>query len=642
MDAHPAYPRSPARMSLVDVALTLLAIAASVTVISGLARRVGLSAPLALIVVGVVVSYVPFIPEPTLSPEVVLFGLLPPLLYSAAIRTSLVDFRANKGAIGSLSVGLVLFTAAGVGLVAWWLLPIPFAVAFALGAVVGPPDAVAATAVARRIGLPRRVVTILEGESLVNDATALVSLRTAIAAFAAGGGVTFATVALDFGWAVLGGVAVGAAVALGIAQVRRRVTEPAIDTSISFMVPFLAYLPAEALHTSGVLAVVVAGLLLGHQSPVVQTASSRLSERINWSTVQFLLENTVFLMIGLQMRRIVSDVAASELGLGRIVLVCGAVLLAVMLLRPMWVFPFRWLADHIGREGAAHSDTPWSHNAVLSWAGMRGVVTLAAAFVLPEDTPHREVLVLTAMVVTVGTLLIQGTTLPWLARTLNVRGPDPREDALQEATILQSSVAAGLQALEKCDDADEDSIELLRSRAENRTNIVWERLGQGREDGLETPSETYRRLRMVMLRAEREELLRIRDAGTVDHEVLSHVMGQLDIEESMLDRIEERTSTLRDEPLLPPERPDDECAHLAAHHDRFVAPTTPHGCPDCLREGLQWVHLRLCLECGNVGCCNSSVGRHADKHFSETRHPVMRSFEPGEEWRWCYVDERLG
>jgi CPA1 family monovalent cation:H+ antiporter len=145
-----------------------------------------------------------------------------------------------------------------------------------------------------------------------------------------------------------------------------------------------------------------------------------------------------------------------------------------------------------------------------------------------------------------------------------------------------------------------------------------------------------------MLGAEREELLRIRDSGTVDQEVLMHVLGQLDIEESMLDRIEERTSTLRDEPLLPPERPDDECEHLAAHHDRFVAPRTPQGCEECLRDGTTWVHLRLCLDCGHVGCCNSSVGKHADGHYRDVRHPVMRSFEPGEAWRWCFVDEQLG
>jgi CPA1 family monovalent cation:H+ antiporter len=341
------------------------------------------------------------------------------------------------------------------------------------------------------------------------------------------------------------------------------------------------------------------------------------------------------------MRRILRDAGDSGLGWGTITLVCAAVLLSVVVLRPVWVFPFRWLKTRLMTR-TGHVLAPWTDSAVLSWAGMRGVVTLAAALTLPPTTPHRALLVTVAMVVTVGTLLVQGATLPWLARRLGVRGPDPREDALQEASILQSSVAAGLSALEKCEDVEPQMMDLLRERAENRTNIVWERLGQGREDGREPPSETYRRLRMVMLQAERRELLRLRDTRSADHEVLSHVMAQLDVEESMLDRIEERTSALRDDPLLPPERPEDECEHLAAHHDRYVAPNTPHGCADCLREGMQWVHLRLCLDCGNVGCCDSSPGRHAEKHFSTSGHPVMRSFEPGEAWRWCFVDGQLG
>jgi CPA1 family monovalent cation:H+ antiporter len=297
----------------VQIAVTLIAIVATVTVVAGLAKRFGVAAPLALILVGVIASYLPFIAEPQLSSDVVLVGLLPPLLYAAAVRTSLVDFRANKAAIGLLSVGLVLFTAAGVGLVTWWVLGVPFAMAFALGAIVAPPDAVAATAVARRIGLPRRVVTILEGESLVNDATALVSLRTAIAAFTTAGAVSFGTVARDFGWAVVGGVLFGVAVGMGIALVRRHVSDPAIDTSISFIVPYVAYLPAEHYHASGVLAVVVAGLLLGHKSPLVQTASSRLAERINWTTVQFLLENAVFLLIGLQVKQVVQEARAGSM-----------------------------------------------------------------------------------------------------------------------------------------------------------------------------------------------------------------------------------------------------------------------------------------------------------------------------------------
>ena len=626
-----------------ELALTLVVLVAAVIAIAGLARKIGVPPPLALIVTGIAASFVPFIPEPELTPDVVLYGLLPPLLYAAAVRTSLVDFRANTTSIIALSVGLVLFTAAGVGLVTWWLLPVPFAVAFALGAVVAPPDAVAASAVARRIGLPRRVVTILEGESLVNDATALVSLRTAIAAFATAGtaeAVTLGSVAGDFAWAVVGGVGFGVVVAVVVGFVRKSFTDPALDTSLSFIVPFLAFLPAEHYHSSGVLSVVVAGLLLGHKSPVVQNAASRLSERINWASVQFLLENAVFLMIGLQMFRIVSDVSGSGLGWGRVAVLSVVVLLAVVLLRPVYVFPTRWLFGRFDK-GVSHTSRPYAQSAIISWAGMRGVVTLAAAFTLPPDTHYRGVLVWLAMVVTVGTLLLQGTTLPLLARALRVRGPDPREDALQEATILQASVASGLKALEECEDSDPDVIETLRTRAENRTNIVWERLGQGRE-GAETPSETYRRMRMVMLVAERKELLRIRDEGLADQEVLAHVMDQLDIEESMLDRIESRTSDLRDEPMLPVERPEDECQHLAAHHDRFVAPTSPHGCEECLRDGTTWVHLRLCLDCGHVGCCDSSPEKHADAHFHETKHPVMRSFEPGESWRWCFVDNQLG
>ncbi|KQU69341.1 Na+/H+ antiporter [Phycicoccus sp. Root101] len=630
------------------LALTLVAIVAAVIVVAGLSERINVPAPLSLIVVGIGISYISFIKEPVLTPDVVLYGLLPPLLYAAAVRTSLVDFRANTTSILALSVGLVLFTAAGVGLVTWWLIPVPFAVAFALGAVVAPPDAVAATAVARRIGLPRRVVTILEGESLVNDATALVSLRTAIAAFSVAGvgahaaadQVTFGSVALDFAWAVVGGIGFGVVVALVIGLIRRNFTDPAIDTSLSFIVPFVAFLPAEHFESSGVLAVVVAGLLLGHKSPVVQTAASRLSERINWASVQFLLENAVFLMIGLQMRRIVADISDSGLSWGRVVVVTLAVLATVVLLRPLYVFPTRLLFSRFDK-GISPTSRPYAHSAIISWAGMRGVVTLAAAFTLPQETPYRGVLVWIAMVVTVGTLLVQGTTLPLLARWLRVRGPDPREDALQEATILQASVSAGLTALENCDGSDPEVVETLRARAENRTNIVWERLGQGRE-GAETPSETYRRMRMTMLEAERRELLRIRGEGNADQEVLAHVMAQLDIEESMLDRIEDRTSALRDEPMLPVERTEGQCQHLADHHDRFVAPTSPHGCEECLRDGTQWVHLRLCLDCGHVGCCDSSPQKHADAHFHESGHPVMRSFEPGESWRWCFVDNQLG
>ena len=300
----------------VEVAFAILAIAATVIAVTAVAERLRLSAPLLLVAVGIVASFVPFVREPALEADIVLFGLLPPLLYSAALRTSVLDLRANRRSIGFLSVGLVIFTALGVGLVAWLILPIPFAVAFALGAVVAPPDAVAATSIARRVGMPRRLVTILEGESLVNDATAITCLRVAIVAMSSA--VTVLGVTVSFLIAAVGGLVVGLIVAAVAIAVRKRLHEPVFDTAISLLVPFAAYLPAEAIefngsHGSGVIAVVVAGLVLGTKSPSFQSGRSRLSERVNWATIVFLLENAVFLLIGLQARRIFTDVGASDL-----------------------------------------------------------------------------------------------------------------------------------------------------------------------------------------------------------------------------------------------------------------------------------------------------------------------------------------
>jgi len=622
----------------VTAALTLVAIAVVVVVIAAMSRRFGASAPLLLTAVGVVMSFVPAIPEVEVGPELILFGILPPLLYAASIRTSLVDLGANKRVIGLLSVGLVVFTAFGVALVVWTLLDVPFAAALALGGVVAPPDAVAATAVARRIGLPRRIVTILEGESLFNDATALVTVRAAILGIA--GTVSMAEVGVDFLRASIGGIAVGLAVAWVLGQIRSRVNHTTTDTALSFIAPWLAYLPAEVIRSSGVLAVVVCGILLGHKAPVIQSAQSRTAERLNWTTIQYLLENAVFLIIGLQAHKIVTDVAASEYGLVPSIGLALAVLLAVMILRPIWVLAFGAL---ISLAPGARRDGGYFRRAlVLSWAGMRGVVTLAAAFLLPATTPHRTTLVFVALVVTIGTLLIQGLTLPVLARWLDVHGPDPREDALQTATVLQRAVAEGNAELERS--ADEatppDILEQLRVVGQRRTHLAWERLGVTRDDQ-PSPIEIYRRLRRRMLVAEREEVLRLRDTGTIDHAVLEEVMQTLDLEESMLAGIEARTTRLQERMILTPEPQRGDCEHLR-DVPTCVEPLTPDGCVDCLREGLTWVNLRLCLQCGNVGCCDSSVGRHAERHFKNSRHAVMRSFEPDESWRWCYLDERLG
>lgn len=629
-----------------EIAVVLIVVAATVLAGSWLAERFRLPAPLVLIVVGIVGSYLPFVPEVSLSPELVLYGILPPLLYTAAIQTSLIDFRNNKLTILSLSVGLVLFTATGVALFLWWLIPgLPFAVAFALGAVVAPPDAVAATAVGRAIGLPRRLVTILEGESLLNDATALVSLRTALAVAglsgAAAAEITPGEVALDFGWAVVGGVAVGVVVALVVEVVRRKLSsDPTFDTVLSFLIPFAAYVPAEKVHASGVIAVVTAGLVLGHRSPRSQPGASRLSERINWSSIQFLLENAVFLLIGLQVFYVIEEAQKSSLSWGRITAAALGTLVVVLVMRPLWVFPYRWLTTKVLHQD---SHKPWTYQAVLSWAGMRGVVTLAGALLLPLETDQRDVLVLIAVVVTVGTLLLQGTTLPWLARRLGVEGPDVREDVLQAASVMQIATKAGLDRLESLDGdsgLDATTRELLRDRSADRVNQMWERLGRTGA-GNETPSDQYRRGRLAMLDAERAEVLRLRDEGRAEHEVLRVVLNALDMEEMVLERIEYQASRLGEDDLLPKENVQAACDHLQ-EAPAFVPPHTPEGCEECLRDGTPWVHLRLCLTCGHVGCCDSSENKHASVHFDETSHPVMRSIEPGEAWRWCYVDDVIG
>ncbi len=622
-----------------EPALFVLAIVVTVAFVAGASRRFGWSPPLALVVVGLIASFVPGVPTFELDPDLVLFGLLPPLLYAAAIRTSLVDFAATKDALILLAVVLVAVSTVAVGLVAWWVVPsVSLAAALALGAVVAPPDAVAATAVARRIGMPRRIITILEGESLVNDATALVALTAAIAAITSS--VTPLEVGWDFVLAAGGGLLIGLAATWLLATIRRRISDPVLDTTLSFTAPYVAFLPAEAIGASGVLAVVVTGLLLGHKAPRLQSAASRLAESTNWRTVQFMLENAVFLLIGLQLRPILEDVGDSDLGVGRIVLICAAVLVATILVRIVYVMGAVWIYRHGTARMRARSWS-WSTGAVVSWAGMRGVVTLAAAFLLPEETPQRAVLQLAAFVVVAGTLLLQGSTLPWLVARLRLPAPSPAEDALQAAALISKASRAGLNRLEEVRSPEdpEEVLRQLRERAELRANGVWERLGRSQSE-IETPNAIYRRLRLEMLGAERDMIVHARDLGYVNDVVLRAAMTAVDQEESLLDPVEDAESPTDGE-LRPAAIRAGDCEHLR-EAPPWVAPRTPEGCEECLRDGTTWVHLRLCLGCGHVGCCDSSIGKHASGHFAECRHPVMRSIEPGEAWKWCYLDNRLG
>nr|WP_296772757.1 Na+/H+ antiporter [Rhodococcus sp. (in: high G+C Gram-positive bacteria)] len=615
-----------------EIAVVLVVLAIGVLAGAALAERLDVPPPLLLIAVGAAVSYIPGVPEVHLEPEVVLLGLLPPLLYATAIQSSLVDFNANRRSILLLSVVLVIVTTFGVGAIVHSILPdISWPAALAIGAVVAPPDAVAATAIGRRIGLPRRIVTILEGESLLNDATALVALSTAI--FALGHSVQAWRIGLDFAIAAGGGILVGLVAFFVVAKLRKQLTNPVLDTAISFIVPFAAYLVAEEIHASGVLAVVIAGLLLGHKAPILQSAQSRIAERINWRTIAYILENAVFLLIGLQASWLLRDVGKSELPITTIVGVCVATLVGVIAVRIVWVFVARFALIHPGADTSTGVVPGWRYTLLLGWAGMRGVVTLAAAFIIPVGTEYREILLLIAFTVVAGTLFIQGLSLPVLARRLEVPSPDPADDALARATLLQQASKAGYKALDALDYEDPHGVEaLVRQRVDQRNFSAWERLGTTADQ--ETPSELYSRVRLTMINAERARILEIRSAGTVPSEIIGEVLAMLDVEESMIDVADEARSDIRTANAQRT-HPGVVCDEL----DRYpvIEIVSDGTCHECIRDGTEWVALRQCSACGHVACCDSSPKQHATVHFHDSAHPVMQSAEPDESWRWCYI-----
>jgi monovalent cation/hydrogen antiporter len=509
-----------------------------IVIVSALARRLGLLAPILLVIAGLLLSLMP-IPEVRLEPEVVLIGVLPPLLYVAAIETSVPAFRYNLRPILLLAIGLVIFTATCVGLVVHLILPqVPLAIAFALGAVVAPPDAIAATAVARRIGLPRRTVTILEGESLINDATALVLFRVAVGA-ATGQTITLLGVAGNALLASAGGIAIGAIGGLVLAKIHRRVTDPLVDNTISLLAPWLVYVPAEQIHASGVVAVVVTGLYLGHRYPTLMSAASRLQMQAFWRMVKFLLEGGVFLLVGLQLRFIVHDLRTSW---PTVIGATAAVVGAVVVTRFVWLYPVTYLVRLLPRVRQGRTGLPWKYPTVIGWAGMRGVVTLAAALALPAvaDVPGgypRDLFVWLAFSVIVVTLVLQGMTLPIVARWLRIQADDPRDDALAEAAVQQAAARAARERLAAEAEANgqvpESVLTRLQTKLTDRTNLAWERLG-GRQR--ETPSDSYSRLRRAMLDAERTVFRRARDEGRIPEEVLRRAQRDMDLEESLLHR----------------------------------------------------------------------------------------------------------
>ncbi len=515
--------------------LTVAGLTAVVVAVSAVSRKLRVLSPIALVLVGLVLSYVFHDRSFALEPEFVLIGVLPPLLYVAALETSVPALRYNLRPILLLAIGLVLFTAFAVGFVTKALLPtVPLAACLALGAVVAPPDAVAATAVARRIGLPRRLVTILEGESLLNDASALVLFRVFVAA-AVGAAVGPLQIGTEVVVAAGGGALVGAVFAVAIGYVHKRVTDPLIDNAISLLTPFVVTAAAEAVHASAVVAVVVTGLYLGHRLPTLMSAASRLQMSAFWKLVKFLLEGLVFLLVGLQLRGVLTDL---DTPVATTVWLTVAVVATVIIARFAWMYPVAYGTRLIPRVRRRDPSPPWTMPTLLSWAGMRGVVTLATALALPAAlaggrTYPRTLFVWLAFAVIMATLLLQGTTLPLVARRLRIRPDDPTQDTLAEAATQQAASRAARERLEaNATGAPAEVVERLRRLTEQRSNTAWERLGHSRE----TPSQAYVRLRRGMLEAERAVFREARDAGRIPEEVLVRAQRDLDLEESMLER----------------------------------------------------------------------------------------------------------
>jgi len=567
--------------------LTLLAVTAVVLVVAvtSISDRVGVAAPIVLVVLGVGLSLVPGVPTVTMDPDVVLSVVLPLLLYAAAVNMPATDFRRDLGSITALSVVLVVVSAFAVGLFLWWLLPgLGLAAAVALGAVVSPPDAVAATSIGKRLGLPNRLVTILEGEGLVNDATALVMLRSAVVATS--GAISVGGVLADFAYAVVVAVLIGLAVGWLSVQVRARLDQPVTSTAISLVVPFIAFIPAEHVGASGVLSVVVAGLVTGIRAPRRLSSQARVAERTNWRTVLLLLEHGVFLVLGLQITLILDEVHAGGFSVGTALWLGVAVTVLLFVLRLGFVAPLigllsrqqrraagtsRWLDaaserfdDAVARfEGhprvtekrvssvrrsltRRQADATFFSNEgvgrrgglVLAWSGMRGVVTVAAAQTLPEDMAYRPQLILIAFTVAVLTLVVQGGTLPLLIRVLGIRGSD-EEELQRELTRLVNTLSAASQDLldspelhrEDGQPFDEKTLEMARRRtrtlpesASTETLRTWTSARQEQQ-------ELHRKL----MEAQQDALLDAQASGVYRSQTVAAAQRFLDQRNMMLD-----------------------------------------------------------------------------------------------------------
>ncbi len=524
-----------------DNELLFLGLIAAVVGLNALARVIQVPYPILLVIGGLALGALPGMPEVELDPDLVLVLFLPPLLYAGAFFSSLRDLRADLRGISMLAIGLVLVTMCAVAVVSHALIDgLPWAAAFALGAIVAPTDPVAATAIMRRLGVHRRIVTIVEGESLINDGTALVAYRVAVAA-AVGGSFSAWNAGLEFVLAASGGVAIGLGVGWLVAQVRKRLEDPPVEITISLFTGYLAYLPADQVGASGVLAVVAAGIYLGWRAPELTSASTRIQGYSVWEILTYLLNSALFVLIGLQIGPILDGVGG--VGTWTLIGYAAAVSAVVIAARIAWAFTVPYLIRVVDRRPSqAARRTGAAPRFLVAWTGMRGAVSLAAALALPLETdagapfPAREVLIFITFGVIFATLVIQGLTLPLLVRALPVEA-----DGAEESEEVAARIAAAKAALERLEELGgeewtrDDTVERLRNMYVYRKRRFAARAGKLEDDGYEDRALAYQQLLHELLVAQRLALVRLRNEGVISSEVMRRVERDLDLEESRLE-----------------------------------------------------------------------------------------------------------
>jgi len=518
-----------------EIQLVFLLLLLFVIVFGLLARRIGIPYPIVMVVGGLALGFVPGLPTFTLNPDLIFLIVLPPLLYAAAWTTSWRDFRFNLVSIFLLAFGLVGFTILGVTLIA----PTVFAgfdwrLGLALGAVVAPTDAIAATAIARRVGLPRRIVDVLEGESLINDASGLLALQFAEAILVHKHAPTLASGLLTFTWLIAGGIALGLLVGWIVDYIERRINDGPIEITLSILIPYAVYLAAEAVHGSGVLAVVACGLFLSRRSVNFFTPAVRLQVWSVWEALNFVLNGLVFVLVGLQLPVIRASIREYSIST---LLIDGAVFSATLIvLRLVWVFPgtaIAWLIRT--RLGHQKERMPRPRQIfVLGWTGMRGVVSLAAALGLPEllddgsTFPQRNLIVFLTFSVIFVTLVLQGITLPPLVRALGLAGAaGPNCEELEARRIVIEAAMSHLDGARERDVADsapvyEDLFQHYRQR------LASLELGDGTQNQ-RSEHNRHVALSLEALRIERETLIRLRDESRINDEVLRRIERELDL-----------------------------------------------------------------------------------------------------------------